>query len=145
MYSLILFGIIGVASLYVLSTLRAERKAPTQSATFETKFAVILEKLNKLVFNNKGKLTALTPHNYILYIDGGDQSVNFNYLDSKLIVTWQFQYNKRDFSHTEEFDSAVKSTIFKQEKWVNNFSYKLANLRQEFKYSILSKQALHIK
>lgn len=142
MYSYILFGIIGLSSIYVFTTLRSEYKAPTEQLHFETKFTVIVERLNKLLFNNKAKLVALTSHNYILYSEDDNQKVVFNIHNHKLLVTWSYQYHERDFSHTEEFDYTTKTTVFKQEKWVNELLLKLSNLRQDFKYAVLSKMPL---
>ena len=139
MYSYIIFGIIGLASTYVISALRLENKASTEQQDFKTRFAVIIERFDKILFNNTGQLVALSPQNHILYSENGNEKVVFNIYNHKLLVTWSDQYRGRDISYTQEFDYTTKNTIFKQEKWVNKLLLKLSDLREDFEFEVLTK------
>jgi hypothetical protein len=111
----ILFVIVGFIIIRFLLDLNKDND-DFNGQSFEQKFSVVVETLNKATYNGRGVTTVASKREFNLYEEGQNQIIHFYYSTGSLVIIWKYKYFQKEVVHEKQFSNVRNLSTFEQQK-----------------------------
>lgn len=114
---------IGIVVIYVLYKFLTAVNADSQDLAvnpIETRFSHLYKEVNKAAFNNQASLDKLDKNKVVLFKNGANQMIVFEYMMKNLYVKWHYKYMQKELIYEEQFNSVQNISVYDQEKIAKN-------------------------
>ena len=133
---IVVIGIVGFILIKFFSDLNKDNK-DLQEQPLSKKFAVIVNNINRVAYDRKGKVTVIDKRNFKLYQDGQNQIINFQYGTGHLTITWKYKYFQKEIVHEKSFNNVRNLSVFEQQKIADSMISEMEQVVENHKNNVI--------